>query len=141
MFVPPLIKTQIEEGHFLTVPWQKWFIENYEFIKSIVDDDEDLTQYLRTDGTRELTADWGVGYKKITELADGSADSDAVNFGQLYEAGGQGIFRFVPQDTAPEAESGVNIAYMMTGDTDYIYVVMGDGSGTTRRIALGYTSE
>jgi hypothetical protein len=139
MFVPPLIKTQIEAGHFLTVPWQKWFNEQYEFFQRLIDDEEDLTQYLRTDGTRELTDNWGVGYKKITELADGSNDSDAVNYGQLLEAGGEGIFRFIPQDSDPPTETGVNIAFMRTGDYDYIY--MQNSDGTLRRIAIGYVSE
>jgi hypothetical protein len=51
--------------------------------------DDDHTQYLRTDGTRALTGNQSAGNNKITNLANGSANGDAVNFGQLqqYTAG------------------------------------------------------
>lgn len=141
MYPPvPLFKNPFTKpDHFLTPIQEKWLYELYRWLKRLYDDEEDLKQYVRTDGTRELTGNWGVGFKKITEVADGSEDSDAVNYGQLIESGGGGIFRFIPQDTDPPAEPGVNIAFMRTGDTDYIYVIMGDG--TLRRMAIGYISE
>lgn len=45
--------------------------------------DDDHPQYIRTDGTRAFTGDQSMGGFKLTNLADGSADSDAINFGQL----------------------------------------------------------
>jgi hypothetical protein len=45
--------------------------------------DDDHTQYILVDGTRAFTGDQSMGSNKITSLADGTANGDAVNFGQL----------------------------------------------------------
>lgn len=48
--------------------------------------DDDHTQYIRVDGTRAFTGDQSLGNFKITNLADGVADQDAVNLRQLTNA-------------------------------------------------------
>ena len=45
--------------------------------------DDDHTQYIREDGTRAFSGDQSMGGNKLTNLADGTAASDAVNKGQL----------------------------------------------------------
>lgn len=45
--------------------------------------DDDHTQYTLADGTRAFTGDQSMGSNKLTNLADGTASSDAVNKGQL----------------------------------------------------------
>jgi len=44
---------------------------------------DDHTIYILADGTRAFSGDQAMGSNKITGLADGSANSDAVNYGQL----------------------------------------------------------
>jgi hypothetical protein len=48
--------------------------------------DDDHTQYILVDGTRAFTGDQSVGNFKLTNLADGTADQDAVNLRQLQNA-------------------------------------------------------
>ena len=48
--------------------------------------DDDHLQYIRVDGTRAFTGDQSLGNFKITSLADGTADQDAVNLRQLTNA-------------------------------------------------------
>lgn len=48
--------------------------------------DDDHTQYTLADGTRAFSGDQSMGSNKLTNLADGSADNDAVNFSQLKAA-------------------------------------------------------
>ena len=43
----------------------------------------DLTAYLRRDGTQSMTGNLQMGSKKITDLAYGISDGDAVNYSQL----------------------------------------------------------
>ena len=45
--------------------------------------DDDHTQYILVDGTRAFTGNQSLGNFKITNLADGTADQDAVNLRQL----------------------------------------------------------
>ena len=48
--------------------------------------DDDHTQYILVDGTRAFTGDQSLGNFKITSLADGTSDQDAVNLRQLTNA-------------------------------------------------------
>lgn len=48
--------------------------------------DDDHTQYILVDGTRAFSGDQSMGGFKLTNVANGTADSDAVNLGQLNSA-------------------------------------------------------
>lgn len=48
--------------------------------------DDDHTQYILVAGTRAFTGAQSMGSFKLTNLADGTASSDAVNYGQLQSA-------------------------------------------------------
>lgn len=48
--------------------------------------DDDHPQYILVDGTRAFTGDQSMGNFKLTNLADGTADQDAVNLRQLTNA-------------------------------------------------------
>lgn len=48
--------------------------------------DDDHSQYILVAGTRAFTGNQSLGGFKITNMADGVADSDAVNYGQLQAA-------------------------------------------------------
>lgn len=48
--------------------------------------DDDHTQYILVAGTRAFTGDQSMGGNKITNLANGTSNSDAVNYGQLQAA-------------------------------------------------------
>ena len=48
-----------------------------------ISDDKLLEQYIKADGTRAFSGNQSMGGYKLTNVADGAVDSDAVNYGQL----------------------------------------------------------
>lgn len=57
---------------------------NYELTDALLGDVTNLM--IKSDGSRAFAADQSMGGFKLTNLADGTADSDAINFGQLQDA-------------------------------------------------------
>lgn len=68
-----------------------------------------LSSALTKDGQSAMAADLGMATFKITNLGQGVANSDAVNFGQVFNSP---IFTGVPE--APTAASGTNTEQIAT---------------------------
>ena len=57
---------------------------------STITDGKLATPYIKADGSRPFTADQSMNSHKITNLTDGAADGDAVNYSQLQSVVSQG---------------------------------------------------
>lgn len=57
---------------------------NYELTDALLGDVTNLM--IKSDGSRDFAADQSMGGFKLTNLASGTADSDAINYGQLLDA-------------------------------------------------------
>lgn len=57
---------------------------NYELTDSLLGDV--VNKMIKSDGSRDFAANQSMGGFKLTNLADGVADSDAINYGQLLDA-------------------------------------------------------
>lgn len=111
--------------------------------------DDDHTQYILADGTRAFSGDQSMGGNKITNLANGTANSDAVNYGQLLAV--QNGFDWkasvrvattanINLSSAPSSIDGVTLSSgdrvlvkdQTTGADNGIYVFNGAASAMTR---------
>lgn len=120
--------------------------------------DDDHVQYILVDGTRAFTGDQSVGNFKLTNLADGTADQDAVNVRQLQnaingidwkESARVATTANINLASAPAAIDGVTLVsgdrVVVKDQTDPIengiYVFNGTGSAMTRSLDADQDSE
>ncbi len=120
--------------------------------------DDDHTQYILVDGTRAFTGDQSIGNFKLTSLADGTADQDAVNVRQLTnaingidwkESARVATTSAISIATAPASIDGVTLTSgdrvlvkdQATLSQNGIYIFNGSGSALTRSLDADEDSE